>query len=67
MKALIDDCGRVTITYESQAENLDAPADMIYLPCNRNCGELLIVPRNVISMTCGKCQIKEIGEALSTR
>jgi len=55
MKATIDRNGRVTIEFESQAECLDAPGGLKYLPCDAGCGVLLAAERMVVSMVCPEC------------
>lgn len=60
MEAHMDRHGRVTITFESQAEALDAPQDgrgipLKYLPCGRGCGRLERVAYPACSVICDEC------------
>jgi len=57
----IDCAGRVTITFESQAELLWSYDGRKYLPCFGNCGTVLIVEENVVLSTCFACSRKHDG------
>ena len=62
MKGTIDNAGNVVITFNMQAELLEAPGGKKYLPCEI-CGKIQAVDYNVVTMTCGDCMenIKNYG------
>lgn len=55
MKGHIDQAGKVTITFHIHNEQLEGPAGLCWLPC-WYCGRLKLVEKNVVSVTCSKCQ-----------
>ena len=55
MKATIDSRGEVRIVYNMQAEYLEAPGGLRYLPCDGKCGRLLKVAPNVVATECPEC------------
>lgn len=60
VKAHIDNCGKVSIEYESQGWSIPAPGEKTkYLPCDKNCGRLLVVNCNVVSACCEDCYLRE--------
>ena len=59
VQATIDRHGMISICYESQAWNIPAPPfGTKYLPCEKNCGRLLVVNNNVVSVCCDDCYLK---------
>jgi hypothetical protein len=54
MKGTISGDGTVTITFNLQAEKLEAPGGRMYLPCDE-CGDIQICDFNVVSILCDDC------------
>ena len=54
IKGIIDRAGRVTISWDSQAEILAAPDGKKYLPCE-SCGTVQAEELNVVSFLCDEC------------
>ena len=61
MRGTHDRLARVTITFNSQFEVLEAPGGKIYLPCD-TCGKVLTVEKNTVAIECEECA--EIRERL---
>ncbi|MBW2672158.1 MAG: hypothetical protein JRD89_01920 [Deltaproteobacteria bacterium] len=66
MQAKIDKHAQITITYNAQEENIQAPNNQKYLPCDGGCGKLLIVDNNVHATECTNCRLSETGRKNST-
>ena len=67
MESRIDRAGRIWIELNAQTEVLQAPpapdgAPRKYLPCDADCGALLIVPMNVVARTCYTCAAADADE-----
>lgn len=58
--ATVDRTGRIEIRFNAQENTLLAPSDETgprkYLPCVENCGEILIVSLDTVSIMCECCE-----------
>jgi hypothetical protein len=64
MQAKIDKHAQITITYNAQEENIQAPNNQKYLPCDGGCGKLMVVDNNVHATECTDCSNKSLTERL---